>query len=272
MSQNREHEIWQEILFGDGVERVQVRPAVIEEVFIQDGKETYVSARPIYQRRYLEAEGEELFQTSVIIEDVPYLYNSTSKYANWNPPVKGDTGVMVYSDHAFDKWWDEGEIDIEPDNTRTRNRSDAYFLPMAWAKPKFLSKPSDQWMEMRNLINDLRVAISDEEGVHLQHQDWQQILNNTGYDVIGQENSLMTTLETGFTAAAEGFFADGIGWAGAAVGFAALGQTTAAATSAAAAAATEAVGAELLEIVELLLAIHGGASAIEREEGEVTRP
>ena len=272
MTQNRMHETLLETMYGKDVENVQVKVAVVEETFIADGEEPYVSARPIYQRRYLEIDGEEFKESSAVVEDVPLAYMSTQKYADWTPVKKGDTGLLVFTDQAFDAWWDTGETDIEPDNTRTRNRSDAIFMPLAWAKNKYLPQPSTQWKEMRNMVNDLRVAISDEEGVHLQHKNWQQVLNEKGYDVIGDGNSLMDTLAAGFTSTAEGFFADAVGWVGAAAGFAALGQTAAAATSAAAAVATEAVALEVIEVVDLLVLIKGGAQGIIREEGQNQRP
>lgn len=203
MSEITEEKLALEEQFANEVEKAQIRLVKVVGVFIGAGEEPYVHVKPIYQRRYLNEDGEAEVTEGGEVWDVPILYHSTQKYANWSPPCIDDTGILIQTDQPFDVWWDTGEHDIEPNNSRKRNRSDGFFLPAGWAKPKFLDQASPDWHEMRNMVNDLRVAINDDEGVHLQHLLYDLTLSRTGFDVVAlQSISLIQNLISGFAALA----------------------------------------------------------------------
>lgn len=286
MSVIREQELAQEAAFANNVENSQIRLGVITAVDL--GGEPYVSVQPTYNRRYLGPDGEVENTPAAVIEDVPLLYNSNQQYANWSPPAVGDTGILIGSDHAFDKWWTTGEQKIDSDNTRKRNRSDAFFLPAGWAKAKALGSPSEEWHEMRDMMNTLRVAISSTQGVHAQHEDWHLMLNSTGFDVVASaaDTSLMEQLTKAFTAIQTCLYGlalthstNALGWQGSGLAWNVVGFTDtgaahllASTTSATNAALCYNTTNTLGEIIGMLEQIRGDASKIERDEAGVARP
>lgn len=203
MSEISQEQLAREESFANDVERAQIRLVKVVEVFIGAGIEPYVHVKPIYQRRYLNEEGDPEFTEGAEVWDVPILYDSNQSYANWSPPQVDDTGLLIQTDQPFDLWWETGEFDLEPNNSRKRNRSDGFFLPAGWAKVKFMDQASVEWHEMRNMENDLRVAINNDQGTHLQHKLNNLMLSQQGFDVLALNSvSLMQNLISGFTALA----------------------------------------------------------------------
>lgn len=202
MSEISQEQLAREESFANDVERAQIRLVKVVDVFI-GALEPYVHVKPIYQRRYLNEDGEEEFTEGGEVWDVPILYDSNQSYANWSPPEIDDTGLLIQTDQPFDEWWETGLHDLEPNNSRKRNRSDGFFLPAGWSKVKFLDQASPDWHEMRNMENDLRVAINNDEGVHLQHFLTNLMVSKQGFDVVAlQSVSLMQNLIQAFTSLA----------------------------------------------------------------------
>lgn len=80
--------------------------------------------------------------------DVPVIFPGGGPFTLTFPLVKGDEGLLLFSERAIDFWFEKGKTQ-EPSELRFHDLSDAFFLAGVQSKPRFLGSVSTSAIELR---------------------------------------------------------------------------------------------------------------------------
>lgn len=111
----------------------------------------FVSVQPLLQRRYQDGNVVNL----PIIQMVPVIMLSGSDYSIQLPIQVGDTGALFFTERSLDNWILNGGLN-DPEDPRTHDLSDAFFLPGLNAEPQAL-KNSTTDLIIKNGSSTLKV-------------------------------------------------------------------------------------------------------------------
>lgn len=105
-----------------------LRVAMPARVESYDGANQKVSVQPLI-RDYFEGEdGALVWERLPVISNVPVAFPTAGGIFLSLPIQAGDVGVVLITDRSLEKWLSAGG-EVEPDDTRTHNLSDAVFYP-----------------------------------------------------------------------------------------------------------------------------------------------
>lgn len=154
-----------------------VHVAIPARVETFDATRRCVTAQPLIRHGHTDGEtGERTVERLPVINDVPVVFPGSGSFSVDWPIVKGDTGLLVFSEASIDKWLTRGG-DVDPLDDRRHALSDAIFIPglrSLNAPPGPAAPPGtmvlrtsgeihaggSQALALRSEINDLRAFVA----------------------------------------------------------------------------------------------------------------
>lgn len=247
-------------------------PAVVEEWNSQDDTVSVVLSfkRQIGLKSEIFGELIDEQQTTDILQDVPCYRLRNTKYAETMPIEPGDRCMLLFQQRNINCWWSKGH-ECNPVNyhdTRKHHLSDAVAVFGLYPQMDFIPEINLEWWEKRTIDGLTRSAIKEDKGLWLMDMLSHLRLSREGFEVWVNNVGLLETLITGFTATAEGFTADGVGFGALATETVLTNRGVYAATAAADAAAA----ALCFEVVGLLEQIKGSVEIPEYEVSDMPEP
>jgi hypothetical protein len=159
-------------------------PCVVTSVNLSG--EPMVSVKPMQSARVLGIDGEISDLPALEIDEVPYCFTSSSRFAVFVPPEVGMQGYLIVTDGEI------GEAaNGTQETTRLKDRASGFFLPSGTLGGKAFKGNAD-WLEMRSA--QCRVAISD-SAVHLQSGNTSIVVQNGSFDIVTGGVSLVAALK-----------------------------------------------------------------------------
>jgi len=108
-------------------------PGRVEKI---DTKTQTVDVKPLIKRQYANPDGSEVIESLPVVPRVPLSFPRAGKfYVTW-PIKKGDLVELVFSEASRDSYKAGSGKEIEPDDFRRFDLSDAYAVPGAYPESK----------------------------------------------------------------------------------------------------------------------------------------
>lgn len=145
-----------------------------------------VSVIPLVAVPTVGLDGKVEENEPLVIDEVPYCYPSSDKFATFVPPAVGMQGFLISTNTEI------GEVATGVAKiSRQKNASSGFFLPTGnMTGQPFIGNPD--WAEMRSAL--CRIAISDNV-VHLEAGDNSFVMNSSGFDILCGGISLVAALK-----------------------------------------------------------------------------
>ena len=108
-------------------------PGRVEKI---DTETQTVDVKPLIKRQYANPDGSEVIESLPVIPRIPLSFPRAGKYYITWPIKKGDLVELVFTESSRDNYKAGSGKEIEPDDFRRFDLSDAYAIPGAYPESK----------------------------------------------------------------------------------------------------------------------------------------
>lgn len=119
--------------------------------------------KPLVKHPVVYRDGTTDLDELPIIRGVPLVFPRAGGFFLSLPVAKGDTVLLVFCERSLDEWmFSTGDVDVDPDDTRKHDISDAVAIPGLFPFAKAL-KPTDSSgtdMKMGREFNGIQLAFT----------------------------------------------------------------------------------------------------------------
>lgn len=138
-----------------------------EVVSIESADASVCDVRPIPAALWTGRDGVQRTDSYPVIQGVPLLFPRSGKFFVHMPVNVGDTVLLVFSMHAYDLWYVQGDARPRQFHERTHDISDAIAIPGLYSAADGLGSASATDMTIGHDDNGAQIKIKDDGTIEL---------------------------------------------------------------------------------------------------------